>query len=147
LSTSCRSQKEATTTTEYVYVDRCTIDTIVKVEADTASLMALIECDSLGNALISQLETLQGQRVNVAPQIIYRNIVDESGKIRRTAYFSVVALADSLQTEISMLQEHIRQMEQNQESIEPTTSPIRAFLWGLLAGAVATIVLIIFFKK
>ena len=133
--------------TETVYIDRCTVDTIVKVESDTASLQALLECDSLGNVLMTELTTLQGQRVSVAPVIKYVTVTGENGNMRRSAYMAVVAMADSLQEEVSMLQETIKNNKQSAETIMPTASPFKAYLWGLAVGALITIGIIIFIKK
>ena len=119
----------------------------MKVESDTASLKALLECDSLGNVLMTELTTLQGQRVSVAPVIKYVTVTDENGNMRRSAYMAVVAMADSLQKEVSMLQEQTKQYKNTATEIKTSASPFKAFLWGLLTGAILTLVLIIFIKK
>lgn len=138
--TSCRS-KEIVSKTETVYVDRCIVDTIVTVEADTASMRALIECDSLGNVLVNELALAQGQRVSVEPLIRYVPVVDDKGEVRRGAYMSVVALADSLQQHISILEEQIRRQNHEDAMVEKQTgSPIRAFLFGILIGVILTLI-------
>lgn len=139
-ATSCKSN-ETVTKTETVYVDRCYVDTVITVEADTASMRALIECDSLGNVLINELAIAQGQRVDIEPLIRYIPVVDEKGEVRRAAYMSVVALADSLQQHISILEEHIRRQNYEDTKTERQTgSPIRAFLFGILVGVILTLI-------
>lgn len=143
---SCRSA-ETKVETEYVYVDRCYVDTVLKVEADTASLHALMECDSLGNVLMSELTTLQGQRVSVAPQIVYRTIKDENG-IRRAAYMSVVALADSLQQQVSVLEEQTRKERSVSEDKKiETENPFLKYLWGFIFGVMVSIITYLSLKK
>lgn len=46
-------------------------DTTVVVPADSSAIFALLECDSLGNVLLKELTTLQGQRVT--QDLILRN--------------------------------------------------------------------------
>ncbi len=44
-------------------------DTVIILAADTSSIKALIECDSLGNAYIKRIEELQTTNSNLRPQI------------------------------------------------------------------------------
>lgn len=62
LATGCR-QARCVETIREVQVD--VRDTVIVTRPDTASLRALVECDSLGNLLVREVETLQGQRAKV----------------------------------------------------------------------------------
>ena len=45
-------------------------DTIISTEPDSATLWALIECDSLGRAYLRELDTERGRRTALEAQII-----------------------------------------------------------------------------
>jgi hypothetical protein len=68
LTTSCVTQKKRakicatcpTHTIDSIYVEKHITDTIVKFEADSASMEALLACDSLGNVYIKELSQSQG---------------------------------------------------------------------------------------
>lgn len=47
-------------------------DTLIITEPDTASMHALIECDSLGNLLVREIESLHSQRSKVNTVVEYR---------------------------------------------------------------------------
>lgn len=74
LLTSCfvtRKQRDKicneckTHTTEYIRDSIYIKDTVVKVEPDSSSIEALLECDSLGRVKIVEMSTLQGKLVNL----------------------------------------------------------------------------------
>lgn len=44
-------------------------DTIVTTLPDSATFWALVECDSLGQALLRQINTQQGERTHIAPTL------------------------------------------------------------------------------
>lgn len=48
-------------------------DTVIVTRPDTASLHALIECDSLGNLLVREIEALQGERAKVNTGVKFNN--------------------------------------------------------------------------
>lgn len=62
LATACRPARCVETIREVQVEAR---DTVIVTEPDTAALRALVECDSLGNLLIREVETLQGERAKV----------------------------------------------------------------------------------
>lgn len=54
--------------TKEVVVEREVRDTIVTVAPDSASIKALLECDSAGNVLIKELQEVQGKNVSLQAQ-------------------------------------------------------------------------------
>lgn len=58
-------------TTDSVYVkDSIYIrDTVVSIKPDSATLDALLECDSFGNVRIAEIESLQGDLVNLEARL------------------------------------------------------------------------------
>ena len=65
---SCKSQVALTNTTEKErIVTEVVRDTVVKTEADSATILALLECDSLNNVILRQLDTKSGERIE--PQV------------------------------------------------------------------------------
>lgn len=100
----------ASASVDSVVVERCVIDTLIVIEQDSATLRSLWECDSLGNVLMTQLATANGERTSIEPSVRYIWVKDKDGGIHRTAYFDVLARSDSLtrlvqsqSTRISML--------------------------------------------
>ena len=91
--------------TKEVVIEREVRDTIVTVAPDSASIRALLECDSAGNVLIKELEEVQGK--NVALEMALKNNHDkgESG-----ATLEIDCKADSLQMVIDVQNEHIKEL-------------------------------------
>ena len=137
-ATSCRSSRTASNSThDTCYYERLTVDTVVRFEADSALLRALFECDSAGNVLISELQTAQGQRVSVAPEIRYVAAAD--GRVRRDLFLAVLAHADSLETQVygfkerlSATQTELKQAQQTPQ--HPLRRSIGLFALGLICG-------------
>lgn len=109
---ACRTVEKIETVTQThtdtMIVERRTVDTLVITAPDSATLDALWECDSMGNVLMSQLATAQGNRLNIEPRVRYVYVQDTSGHVRRKAYFSALATTDSLQQRIYILEETLR---------------------------------------
>lgn len=98
---SCRGSRTASNSThDTCYYERLTVDTVVRFEADSALMRALFECDSAGNVLMTELQTVQGQRVSVAPKFKYVVLKNDNGRVQRDVYMAVLAYADSLQTQV-----------------------------------------------
>lgn len=70
LATSCRQARCVETIREVQVEAR---DTVIVTQPDTASLRALVECDSLGNLLVREVETLQGERAKVNAALTRRS--------------------------------------------------------------------------
>lgn len=83
-----------------VVVERRTVDTCVVVERDTAWVETVVECDTLGRALIRSLDSGRGQRT-AATQRARRN-ADGSLTLR------CEAVADSLELRCRVLEERLR---------------------------------------
>lgn len=107
---SCASNKTLTDNNAYrdtVCIERYYVDSLIVYKADSATLKALFECDSLGNVLMTELATSQGQRVSVAPQVRYVNY-SNGGYVYRKAVLTADIVADSLQARINILEEQLR---------------------------------------
>lgn len=117
LMCGCRGVERVyhTTTTDSIVIERREVDTLVVIGADSSLLTSLWECDSLGNILMTEIETLQGERSHINTQVQYVNVVDSSGVVRRKAYMSIVAVADSLRRRVRILEEYIS--HQHQEAV------------------------------
>ena len=82
----------------YVYVENK--DTLVVVEPDSASMRALLECDSMGNVLLRELEQEQGRNIALSATL--------KGNV-----LTVDCKQDSLQQLVSRLREVVRAYEAN----------------------------------
>lgn len=109
----CRSVEKVQTKvlTDSIIIERTLVDTMVITAPDAGTLDALWECDSLGNVLMAEINTLQGERLKIEPKIKYIYVADEKGKIRRKAYFSVLAQVDSLSHIIKIQKEQITSLK------------------------------------
>lgn len=140
-ATSCRSSRTASNSThDTCYYERLTVDTVVRFAADSALLRALFECDSAGNVLMSELQTAQGQRVSVAPEIRY---VTTDGRVRRDLFLAVLAHADSLETQVYGFKERLSaaktELKQSQnETKRSGRRNVGLFLAGLFYGGFLT---------
>lgn len=66
LMTACKTpQPIVQTEVKEVVVEREARDTIVTIAPDSASIKALLECDSAGNVLVKELEEAQGKNVKL----------------------------------------------------------------------------------
>ena len=108
-----------------VLIEREVRDTIVTIEPDSASIKALLECDSAGNVLIRELQEIQGKNVSLA--LALKNA---KGK---PATLSVDCKQDSLEQVIAMRDETIKELSNNKqvETIEVKYIPeiVKWFAW------------------
>lgn len=100
---SCRSVQPCVVGTNthdsvYVYVENT--DTMVVVEPDSASMRALLECDSMGNVLLRELEQEQGRNIALSATL--------KGNV-----ITVDCKQDSLQQLVNRLREVLREYETN----------------------------------
>lgn len=100
---SCRSVQPCVVGTNthdsvYVYVENT--DTMVVVEQDSASMMALLECDSMGNVLLRELEQEQGRNIALSSRL--------KGNV-----LTVDCKQDSLQQLVNRMREVVRAYEAN----------------------------------
>ena len=124
LFTSCRSVQPCVVGTNthdsvYVYVENT--DTIVVVEPDSASMMALLECDSMGNMLLRELEQEQGRNIALSATL--------KGNV-----LTVDCKQDSLQQLVNRLREVVREYETNDTkevvTVEVVTKYYRFTSWA-----------------
>ena len=123
---SCRTPKPIVQTeVKEVLVERTITDTIVTIAPDSASIKALLECDSAGNVLIKELEEVQGKNVSLALQL--KNL---KGK---PATLAIDCKQDSLEKVIALKDETIKELSNNKqtETIEVKYIPevVKWFAW------------------
>ena len=143
LMCGCRGVERVyhTTTTDSIVIERREVDTVVVIGADSSLLTSLWECDSLGNILMTEIETLQGERSHINTQVQYVNVIDSTGVVRRKAYMSIVAVADSLRRRVRILEEYIHQ--RNQVTITKEKKKHHSLVpYVALMGVIALIVLL-----
>ena len=108
-----------------VVIEKEVRDTIVTIAPDSASIKALLECDSAGNVLIRELEEVQGKNVSLA--LALKNL---KGK---PATLSVDCKQDSLEKVIALKDETIKELSNNKqvETIEVKYIPevVKWFAW------------------
>lgn len=135
---SCRTpQPIVQTEVKEVLVERTITDTIVTIAPDSASIKALLECDSAGNVLIKELEEVHGKNVSLA--LALKN--SSKGK---PATLSVDCKQDSLEKVIALKDETIKELSNNKqvETIEVKYIPevVKWFAW--IGGAAILYVLL-----
>lgn len=121
-------------------------DTVIRHESDSALVMALVECDSLGNAYLAQIATLQGERIkaNMATSVdpVGYGLRNAHGlKIRMDAiaqptedHVSILRMEHTHNDSIAQHHETASRTETTEEK-KPPASPVGAFLLGLVTGA------------
>lgn len=123
-----------------VVVEREVRDTIVTILPDSASIKALLECDSAGNVLIKELEEVQGKNVSLQAQLKNTN--------KGTALV-VDCKTDSLERVIALQNEKISELNNNKqtETIEVKYIPsfVKLLAW-VGAGAILLVVLWVVLK-
>lgn len=108
-------------------------DTLIVTKPDTASLHALIECDSLGNLLIREIEALQGERAKVNTGVKFNN--------PKEAEINTVYILQPDTVYIPMY----RERETTTQSVAPEEKPDLWFAWlliGIIIGCLITFKLI-----
>jgi hypothetical protein len=124
---SCKTpQPIVQTEIKEVVVERTITDTIVTIEPDSASIKALLECDSAGNVLIKELEEVQGKNVSLA--LALKN--SSKGK---PATLAIDCKQDSLEKVIALKDETIKELSNNKqvETVEVKYIPdvVKWFAW------------------
>ena len=124
---SCRTpQPIVQTEVKEVLVERVVTDTIVTIAPDSASIKALLECDSAGNVLIRELEEVQGKNVSLALAL-------KNSKKGKSATLAVDCKQDSLEKVIALKDETIKELSNNKqvETIEVKYIPevVKWFAW------------------
>ena len=121
----CKSpQPIVQTEVKEVVVEKEVRDTIVTIAPDSASIKALLECDSAGNVLIKELQEAQGKNVALQAQLKNTN--------KGTAIV-IDCKQDSLERVIALQNEKISELSNNKqtETIEVKYIPdiVKWFAW------------------
>lgn len=141
---SCRSVAK-TVTNDYsaidsVVVERRLIDTVVVTAPDAATLNALWECDSLGNVLMAEIDLMQGERLNIKPSVKYVYVEDNSGVVRRKAYFSMMAQVDSVCTLLRIQEETITKLKRENKTLSKNVQRDNNVVYIIFGGLLLFIV-------
>ncbi|MBE6339816.1 MAG: hypothetical protein E7069_03625 [Bacteroidales bacterium] len=108
-------------------------DTLIVTKPDTASLHALIECDSLGNLLVREIEALQGERAKVNTNVKFNN--------HKEAEINTVYILQPDTVYVPMY----REKETTTQTVAPEEKPDLWFAWlliGIIIGCLITFKLI-----
>ena len=122
---SCKTpQPIVQTEFKEVVVEREVRDTIVTIAPDSASIKALLECDSAGNVLIRELTEAQGKNVK-----LQLSLEQASGN----GVVTIDCKQDSLEKVIALKDETIKELSNNKqvETIEVKYIPevVKWFAW------------------
>ena len=133
----CKSQQPAVTETNTnTLIEREQLDSLIKVAADRARAQLALECDSLGNVHIRELNTLQGERTRL--EIALRAALEAANQQPQTQpnkpakhaqnpvfLLDVDCKSDSLQLLVNKLRERIREYENSThtETVEVKVVP------------------------
>lgn len=123
-----------------VVVEREVRDTIVTILPDSASIKALLECDSAGNVLVKELEEAQGKNVALQAKLKQTN--------KGTALV-VDCKTDSLERVIALQNEKISELNNNKQTETIEVKYIPSFVKWLAwigAGAILLAVLWVVLK-
>lgn len=124
-------------------------DTILQTKADSATLDALLHCDSNYNVVLDELATANGERIRLSAEL--KNMQTKSNVQTPQFAFSADCKEDSLQHRIEWLEKQIKTTES--QTIVQTVKYIPQFykgstiaLWCIVAAFVIYVVLRIVIK-
>lgn len=121
--------------TKEVVVEREVRDTIVTIAPDSASIKALMECDSAGNVLINELQEAQGKNVALQAQLKNTN--------KGTAIV-IDCKQDSLERVIALQNEKIQELNNNKQTETIEVKYIPSFVkWLAWVGAGAILIAVL----
>ena len=101
LFSSCRSVQSQTEYRERLVEVRVR-DTIITAEADSASLRALLHCDSAYNVVVGELSSMQGQRIHadVSTKTVAQKGLELSFNCKEDSLQIVCHMKDSIITDL-----------------------------------------------
>ena len=136
LMTACKTpQPIVQTEVKEVVIEREVRDTIVTIAPDSASIKALLECDSAGNVLIKELKEAQGKNVKLQAQLKNTN--------KGTAIV-IDCKQDSLERVIALQNEKIQELNNNKQTETIEVKYIPSFVkWLALVGAGAILIAVL----
>jgi preprotein translocase subunit SecF len=136
MMTACKTpQPIVQTEVKEVVIEREVRDTIVTIAPDSASIKALLECDSAGNVLIKELQEAQGKNVALQAQLKNTN--------KGTAIV-IDCKQDSLERVIALQNEKISELNNNKQTETIEVKYIPSFVkWLAWVGAVAILLVVL----
>lgn len=141
--TSCRTGKELSQTRTQTTVIR-EKDTVVYTRPDSAGIVALLKCDSLGNAYLAEITKLKSGR-SVKPQIkvvdkyLYLDCLVDSMAVYLAKRRELLVVSDSLET--------VRQPPAKERVISKLDSFISSLIIFLAGAAAAGLFFFIRFRR
>lgn len=133
LFVGCKSQQTIVNETNTnTLVEREQVDSLIKVAADRARAQLALECDSLGNVHIREMNALQGERTRL--EIALKAAIEAANQQQQTQpnqpakpvfLLDVDCKADSLQLLVTKLRERIKEIESSNhtETVEVKVVP------------------------
>jgi hypothetical protein len=116
-------------------VEREVRDTIVTITPDSASIKALLECDSAGNVLIKELQEAQGENVALQAQL---------KKTNKGTAIVIDCKQDSLERVIALQNEKIQELNNNKQTETIEVKYIPSFVkWLAWVGAGAILLAVL----
>jgi hypothetical protein len=136
LMTACKTpQPIVQTEVKEIVIEREVRDTIVTIAPDSASIKALLECDSAGNVLIKELQEAQGKNVALQAQLKNTN--------KGTAIV-IDCKQDSLERVIALQNEKIQELNNNKQTETIEVKYIPSFVkWLAWVGAGAILLAVL----
>ena len=153
LLTACRTPHtlQTDTTREVRIVER---DTLITLAPDSATVRALLECDSTNQVILRQLSTRNGNRISATATLLSPSKGEPEGGLGEVfgGVLSVVCHEDSLSREICLRDSIITTLRTEQRTIEIPAPLTRWQSFCLVLGQItfallttALLTLIIFF--
>lgn len=136
MMTACKTpQPIVQTEVKQVIVEREVRDTIVTIAPDSASIKALLECDSAGNVLIKELQEAQGKNVALQAQLKNTN---------KGTSIMIDCKQDSLERVIQLQNEKISELNNNKQTETIEVKYIPSFVkWLAWVGAGAILLAVL----
>lgn len=132
--TSCKTKTVVVTEYKERKVEVRVRDTAIITAADSASVRALLHCDSAYNVVVDELTAFQGGRIKADVQVA--PLINETSKTQPTKTLLITCKEDSLRTIIYMQDSIISDLSQQTKTIEVPRerSGYDRFVSGLVLG-------------
>lgn len=118
-----------------VVTERVVKDTIITIAPDSASIKALLECDSVGNVLIRELQEEQGKNVKLQAQL---------KNTKQGTTIVVECNQDSLERVIALQNEQIKELNNNKQTETIEVKYIPSFVkWLAWIGGASIVIAIL----
>ncbi len=127
------------TRTEYKEVVR---DSIVRVPADTSTLEAWFECDSMNRVYLRQINQMQGQRSSISAN---------TKVVGKAMVITTDCLCDSLAIYLSMKDKYVtKERTRDEKKVTPVIVTAKRWTWlvtGLVVGLILPTIYRLFIKS